>query len=38
MYLDPTSRDFFKPRHEPARILYDAFQKEAKNRSGRNVK
>lgn len=29
-------RDVFRPRHEPARTLYDAFQAEAKKRPGRS--
>lgn len=29
-------RDVFRPRHEPARTLYDAFQTEAEKRPGRS--
>jgi hypothetical protein len=29
-------KDFFRPRTEPARSLYDAFQEEAKKRKGRS--
>jgi hypothetical protein len=29
--------DFFRPRHEPARTIYDAFQAEAAKRHGRTV-
>lgn len=29
--------DFFRPRHAPASVLYDAFQDEAKHRKGREV-
>ena len=31
-YSDP-----FRPRHEPARSIYDAFQQEAMHRRGRSV-
>ena len=30
-------RDIFRPFQEPARTIYDAFQKEASNRKGRAV-
>lgn len=30
-------RDVFKPRNEPARSIYEAFQMEAMNRKGRSV-
>ena len=30
-----TSRDFLRPRNEPACTLYDAFQAEAEHRDGR---
>jgi hypothetical protein len=30
-----TNRDVFRPRHEPALTIYDAFQAEAKHRKGR---
>lgn len=30
-----TDSDFFRPRHEPARTLYDAFIAEAAKRKGR---
>jgi hypothetical protein len=30
-------RDLFQPIFEPARSIYEAFQAEAKNRSGRSV-
>ena len=30
-------RDIFRPPNEPARTLYDAFQKEAAYRKGRSV-
>jgi hypothetical protein len=29
-------QDIFKPRHEPARSIYDAFQAEATKRKGRS--
>jgi len=29
--------DFFRPRVEPARTIYDAFQDEAKHRVGRTI-
>ena len=29
--------DVFRPRHEPAQMIYDAFQKEARKRGGRTV-
>lgn len=29
--------DIFQPRHEPARSIYDAFQKEATKRNGRSI-
>lgn len=29
--------DIFRPRKAPARLLYDAFQNEAKHRKGRDV-
>lgn len=29
--------DVFRPRHEPARSIYDAFQAEASKRKGRGV-
>lgn len=32
-----TEHDFFRPRHAPASVLYDAFQDEAKLRKGRDV-
>ncbi|KKM93807.1 hypothetical protein LCGC14_1204720 [marine sediment metagenome] len=31
------SRDVFRPLREPARTLYDAFQKEVLNRAGRDI-
>ena len=31
-----TVEDVFKPRHEPARTIYDAFQDEAEKRDGRH--
>ena len=30
-------RDVFRPNREPARTLYDAFQREAVNRKGRST-
>ncbi len=30
-------KDVFRPRHEPAKTIYDAFQLEASERSGRTV-
>jgi len=30
-------QDIFKPRHEPARSIYEAFQNEASKRKGRSV-
>ncbi|MBU2122962.1 MAG: hypothetical protein KJ999_21310 [Gammaproteobacteria bacterium] len=29
--------DFFRPRHAPASVLYDAFQEEAKHRKSRDL-
>ena len=30
-------QDIFKPRHEPARSIYEAFQREASKRKGRSI-
>lgn len=32
------SKDIFRPRHQPAQMLYDAFQKEAEKRDKRDFK
>ena len=32
-----TDRDIFRPIHDPARSIYDAFQNEALKREGRSV-
>ena len=33
-----SDRDIFRPLHDPARSIYDAFQAEAAKRNGRTIK